>query len=167
MPRPLPSPVVLLLIALPAATLAAGVATLAVIGRGGLDAVGDPVRRTAQVQQVDLRADGAARRLGLSGRLTVDGDAAWLDLVGLPVGADAGTLLLQLEHPLDADADTVQALRWTDGRWRSPAFDRSVGWRVAVAPEDGGWRLVARWPRGGGSTSLEPAVDGPADSAAR
>ena len=62
MPLNAKNPVLLLLIGLPVATLAAGVATLALIGRGGLDTVGDPVRRTAQVQQVDLAADAAARQ---------------------------------------------------------------------------------------------------------
>lgn len=57
-----PHPVVRVVIGLPLAAPAAGFTTLGLIGRGGLDTDSDPVRRTAQVQQVDLSADEAAMR---------------------------------------------------------------------------------------------------------
>lgn len=155
MPLTMKNPVMLLLVGLPVATLAAGVATLALIGRGGLDTVGDPVRRTAQVQQVDLAADAAARRLGLGGRLAIDGPRLRVDVPGLDRGAD---LRLQLEHPLDAAQDVVVVLAPGDGGWQGPAFDDHIGWRVALAPADGAWRLVARWPRGAHAIDLAPAV---------
>lgn len=167
MPRAPFNPVVLMLVALPVATLAAGAATLAIIGRGGLDRVGDPVRRTAQVQQVDLRADEAARRIGVSGRIALEDGIAKLHLVGAPAGIEGETLGLHLEHPLDAQADAERPLRFTDGRWQAEGFDRDVGWRVSVGPEDGRWRIVARWPRGAAAAALEPAVDGRTDVAAR
>lgn len=155
MPLKAKNPVLLVLIGLPVATLAAGVATLAIIGRGGLDTVGDPVRRTAQVQQVDLAADAAARRLDLGGRLSLDGAQVRVVVPGLDGGSD---LRLQLEHPLDAAQDVALALAPADGAWQAPAFDANVGWRVSLAPADGAWRLVARWPRGARSIDLAPAV---------
>lgn len=151
------NPVVLLLIGLPVATLAAGIATLALIGRGGLDTVGDPVRRTAQVQQVDLAADAAARRLGLGGRLALEGPVLRVDVPGLDRTAP---LRLRLEHPLDATLDADVTLDPEDGAWEGPAFDANVGWRVALTPVNGEWRLVARWPRGAHAIDLAPAVAG-------
>lgn len=155
MPSKAKNPVLLLLIGLPVATLAAGVATLALIGRGGLDTVSDPVRRTAQVQQVDLAADAAARRMGLAGRIAMDGTMTTVDITGLETTA---ALHLRLEHPLDATQDTQIALVAGRGRWEAPAFDAHVGWRVSLEPSDGAWRLVARWPRGARTIDLAPAV---------
>lgn len=162
----LKSPVMLVLIGLPVATLAAGFATLAIIGRGGLDTVGDPVRRTAQVQQVDLAADAEARRLGLGGRVALDGP--WTRVVVPGIDA-ASELRLLLEHPLDAAKDAEVVLMPTTGEWQAPAFDANVGWRVALVPADGAWRLVARWPRGAEAIDLAPAVasdTAPIDAAA-
>lgn len=155
MPLKANNPVVLLLVALPLATLAAGFATLAIIGRGGLDTVGDPVRRTAQVQQVDLAADAEARRRGLGGRLTLADGALRVDVPGLDRSTD---LRLRLEHPLDAAQDAELMLVPEDGHWQAPAFAAEVGWRVALGPADGAWRLVARWPRGARQIELAPAV---------
>lgn len=149
------NPVLLLLIGLPVATLAAGIATLAIIGRGGLDTVGDPVRRTAQVQQVDLAADAAAKRWGLGGRVVLDGLALRVDVPGID---DTTDLRLRLEHPLDAGQDAEIVLESNNGRWQAPAFDAAVGWRLSLSPADGAWRLVARWPRGAQAIELTPAV---------
>jgi hypothetical protein len=149
------NPVLLVLIGLPVATLAAGFATLAIIGRGGLDTVGDPVRRTAQVQQVDLAADEAARRMDLVGHVAVDGTSVRVTVPGIDAGT---TLRLRLEHPLDAAQDTEIVLTPGTDHWRAPAFDANVGWRLALLPADGAWRLVARWPRGARAIGLAPAV---------
>lgn len=145
----------MVLVGLPVATLVAGVATLAIIGRGGLDAVGDPVRRTAQVQQVDLGADAAARRLGLTARLAFEGERFRVAVPDLEGTVD---LRLHLEHPLDAKQDLALTLSPGDGAWHGPAFDAKVGWRMALSPVDGAWRLVARWPRGAKAIDLAPAV---------
>ena len=154
-----PTPLVLLLVvALPVATLIAGGWTLAVIGGEGLDTVADPVRRTAQVQQVDHAADRLAAHLGLAAELrrTADGLALTLSATKHHV-RDAG-LVLRLEHPLDAQRDLEWPLRENDGVWSGPAFDVEPAWRVALSPADGDWRLVGRWPRGGESLRLLPAV---------
>jgi hypothetical protein len=152
------NPVMLVLVGLPLATLVAGVATLVVIGRGGLDAVGDPVRRTAQVQQVDLRADEAARQLDLRGRVARVGDATWLELDGVDGVDGAIPLRLHLEHPLDAAQDRVLDLQPTNNRWKAAPFDAGIGWRVSVESRDGAWRLVARWPRHARDVLLLPAI---------
>ncbi|GIX39484.1 MAG: hypothetical protein KatS3mg128_0533 [Silanimonas sp.] len=156
------NPVVLVLLALPLATLAAGAATLWIIGRGGLDAVGEPVRRTAQVQVRDWADDEAARRLGLSAELVLEGAEVRLRLRG---NAPKPDLMLHLEHPLEAARDRDLPLQaWRDG-WRAPAFDPGVHWRLALAPVGGGWRLVGRWAPGAGQATLAPALgDGGGDA---
>lgn len=149
------NPVVLVLLALPLATLAAGAVTLWIIGRGGLDAVGEPVRRTAQVQVRDWAEDEAARRLGLSAELVLEGAEVRLQLRG---DAPETNLVLHLEHPLEAARDRDLPLRPENADWVAPAFDPGVHWRLALAPEGGGWRLVGRWAPGAGQATLAPAL---------
>lgn len=149
------NPVVLVLLALPLATLAAGAATLWIIGRGGLDAVGEPVRRTAQVQVRDWAEDEAARRLGLSAELTLEGAEVRLRLRG---NAPETDLVLHLEHPLEAARDRDLPLQPRGDGWTAPAFDAGVHWRLALAPVGGGWRLVGRWEPGRTRTTLVPAL---------
>lgn len=162
-PRPrfaLPS-VLLVVLGLPAATLMAGFATLAAIGGGGLDTVSDPVRRTAQVQQVDDSADRRAAALGLRAELRqAPGDGTRLAVAARKEAAPGlpGELVLHLEHPLDARLDRQLRLQRGEGGWRGPGFDAAPGWRVSLAPADGRWRLVGRWPRGGETLQLLPAL---------
>ncbi|WP_051282799.1 FixH family protein [Silanimonas lenta] len=149
------NPVVLVLLALPLATLAAGAATLWIIGRGGLDAVGEPVRRTAQVQVRDWAEDEAARRLGLSAELALEGAEVRLRLRG---NAPETDLVLHLEHPLEAARDRDLPLQPRNDGWGGPAFDPGVHWRLALGPAGGGWRLVGRWAPGAGQATLAPAL---------
>lgn len=160
MPRPRPTaPAVLFLIAgLPLATLVAGVWTLALIGGEGLDRVADPVRRVAQVQQVDTDADQRAARLGLRAELRRNADALRLDLAAPASLPPVQGLVLRLEHPLDARLDHERILRPEAGGWTGPVFDAGPAWRVSLTPVDGRWRLVGRWPREGQALELEPAL---------
>ncbi len=156
--RPPPA-VLLLVIALPLATLVAGGVTLAWIKGDGLDTVSDPVRRTAQMQQTDLASDREAARRGLSGTLHLGADGAHLVLEARPgqtIAADH--LELRLEHPLHARDDHPLGLRRQGSGWAGPGFDAHTAWRVAVQPADGAWRLVGRWPRGGHALTLRPAL---------
>ena len=155
-------PVLVLALAVPLATLVAGGWTLAIAGSGGLDTVGEAVRRTAQVQQTDLAADREAASRGLAGELRLEGGR--LRFRGTDADVDAalaaaGGLHLLLEHPIDAGHDRTLALLRDGDAWTGPAFDASVGWRMALSPADSRWRLVGRWPRGGASLALRPAVD--------
>ena len=162
-PRRFHPPLVLLLaLAVPLATLVAGGWTLAVAGRGGLDTVGETVRRTAQVQQTDLEADLEAARLRLAGQLRLESGRTRFaaDRVAVdPAWASAGNIKLHLEHPIDARGDHTLVLTRDGDVWRGPAFDAAVGWRVALTPADGRWRLVGRWPRAGTSLALLPALE--------
>lgn len=164
-PPRFPLPVLALALAVPFATLIAAAATLRVIGSDGLDAVGDRVQRFGRLQQADLGADRRAASLGLSAALTVRPEGVAVTLRG-----DAGAgradrippvtaLRLHLEHPIEARFDREIPLAVSDQVWRGDRFDRAVDWRVALAPADGGWRLVGRWPRGATRIDLTPALE--------
>ena len=164
--RRLPPMALVVALALPAATLLAGIATLALIGRDGLDAVADPVRRTAQVQvSADPSGDEADRRardLALEARLWTTGDGRlWVTLAG-PRADDAipggrAALALRLEHPLDADGDRALRLQRDGDRWQGGPFDPAIGWRVSLQPDGGEWRLLGRWSTDERDVVLLPA----------
>ena len=66
-------PVVWLVVALVATAVAGGIAMVVIAsGDGAVDAVPDPVRRTAQVQVVDLGPDVRARSESLSAIVRID-----------------------------------------------------------------------------------------------
>ena len=147
------------IIALPVATLVAIVWTLKIASSGRLDTVSDPVRRTAQVQVVDARADDAARRLGLSAELrSASGQTELVPVSGEP-SAWPSSLRLRLEHPLREPLDLEIALEQQGSQWVGQDFDTSIGWRVSVLPNDGSWRLVGRWSRGAQTLSMSSAWD--------
>ncbi len=147
------------IIALPLATLVAGIWTLKIASSGGLDTVSDPVRRTAQVQVVDATADEAARRLSLSAELRwASGQTALVPVSGDP-SAWPRSLTLRLEHPLREPLDVDIALEKQGDQWVGEHFDASIGWRVSVLPNDGSWRLVGRWSRGAQTLGMSSAWD--------
>lgn len=160
MPRPRRtiSATLVVIVGLPVATLLAGAGTLALIGRGGLDRVSDPVRRTAQMQQVDIGSDRRAAESRLRGQMLRVEDGIRVSLSIQDKTPLPKTLRLYLEHPLDATRDLEILLDRATGDWKGPGFDATVGWRVSLGPADGQWRLVGRWPRGGNTLVLEPAL---------
>lgn len=154
-----------LVVLIPLATVVAGIGTVVIAVRSGsTDAVIDPVRRTAQVQDSDLRADRQAARLGLSGqgRLDPGTGAVRLSLAGQP-GHD-GPLRLTLAHPVrrseDREFDLVPA---GDGSWlgRLADIDLDHDWNLLLAAADGSWRLVGRLAAASDGFELMPAL--PAD----
>ena len=132
------------------------------------DAVADPVRRTAQVQQVDLGPDARADALRLSAviRRSARGKSQVIEV--LPVDGDfgdAGVLSLALRHPARADADRALLLRRTDSGWRGEAdFDVGHDWIMQLTPADGSWRLQGRWPARQQATYLRPALRAEAEA---
>jgi len=126
------------------------------------DAVADPVRRTAQVQQADLGPDARADALRLSAviRRSARGTRQVVEL--LPVdGAfgSANVLSLALRHPARAEADRTLLLRRTDSGWRGEAdFDVAHDWILQLMPADGSWRLQGRWPARQQAAYLRPAL---------
>jgi len=154
-------PMVWLVAAIPAAAVIATVALLVTASRssGTNDAVADQVRRTAQVQVVDLGPDARAREL----KLSVIARTAKGVIEVLPVeGAfdRKAPLTLTLHHPARAELDRSLSLVPTDTGWRIQG-ELALGhdWNVQLAPADRHWRLQGRWPAGQQAAYLQPALD--------
>lgn len=151
-----------LVVAIPLASVVAGIATVVVASRtGSTDAVIDPVRRTAQVQDSDLRADRQAARLGLAARAGVDAGTGAVRLVlqGAPDGT--GPLRLVLAHPVRRSADLeLDLVPAGDGTWlgRIAGVDLGHDWNLLLAPPDGAWRLVGRLAAGSDGFELAAAL---------
>ncbi|MEZ5464494.1 MAG: FixH family protein [Lysobacteraceae bacterium] len=161
-PRPaLREPMLWLVAGLPVVVVIAGFATLAIaIRAGGADALPDSVRRTAQVQQIDLGPDRVARDEGLHAEFSWNDDGS----LRLAINAvDAShTLLLQLIHPSDAAQDRQLALTPEAAFWTGtlPKGAEGHDWRLQLSPADRRWRLHGRWRAGESSARLEPALAG-------
>lgn len=153
-----------LVLLIPALTVVAGISTVAIASRtGSADAVIDPVRRTAQVQDRDLRGDRHAADLGLSARADVDISTGALRLYIDGKPAVDAPLHLHVAHPArrsqDLDLTLVPA---GDGAWlgRLHPFDSGHHWNLVLRPENDTWRLVGRLGAGADEFQLEPAVPG-------
>ncbi|MCB1561548.1 MAG: FixH family protein [Xanthomonadales bacterium] len=153
-------PLLWLVIGLPLAAVVAGILTLVIaIRAGGADALPDPVRRTAQIQQLDLGPDHLARDASLTGNLQIEADGRMrLQLDGEVAQA---VLLLQLIHPADAAQDRQIALHRDAAAWSGSVSDIDTGhdWRLQLMSPDQGWRLHGRWHRGQRSIHLAPALE--------
>lgn len=158
-------PMVWLVAAIPASAVIASCALLTAAARssGSDDAVGDTVRRTAQVQVADLGPDARARQLGLQAIARIDGETlAVLPAVG---GFDRNrVLLLTLRHPTHAERDRNLRLQPTRDGWATGAtsridpLDMRHDWNVQLTPADGRWRLQGRWGAGTRAVHLGPAL---------
>lgn len=155
-------PVMWLVVALPvAAVLASAMLITMAIRSGGDDAVADPVRRTAQIQETELGPDANAQRLGLSAVLRIE--AGLLEVLPATGEFDRrAPLLLNLRHPTRASDDMLVRLAPSANGWRSArhiAGDHD--WRVQLQPGNDAWRLLGRLPKGQRATRLAPALDSP------
>ncbi|MBL8298517.1 MAG: FixH family protein [Rhodanobacteraceae bacterium] len=144
---------------LPLAAVAAGVTLIAVLAAGGkTDVLSPAVRRTAQVQVEDIRADETALRKGLGATLQRRMPGGGLDL---ELRGDAGgeaPLRLRLLHPATAAYDSELQLERIDAQhWRSAQTPASThAWHVRVEPADGRWRLAGRLEPEAERIELEP-----------
>jgi hypothetical protein len=150
-------PMLWLVAGLPFASIVAGLVLVFVIARGGnVDPLSAGVRRTAQVQAEDTRADEEALRRGLHANLQREADGVVLDVQGET--GDAATLRLRLLHPTTAAQDREFTLqRIAPRRWRSGGVPASThAWHVRVEPGDGRWRLAGRLDAAADGADLEP-----------
>ncbi|MBX3725357.1 MAG: FixH family protein [Xanthomonadales bacterium] len=154
-----------LVVLIPLATVVAGISTVVIATRtGSTDAVIDPVRRTAQVQDSDLRADREAARLGLSGQASLDPQTGAVRLSLAGDAAGAGRLQLTLAHPVRRSEDRdFELVPGGAGVWlgRLDGIDLEHDWNLLLATADGGWRLVGRLTAGSDGFELAAAL--PAD----
>lgn len=151
------NPVAWLMIIIPAATVVAGFWTLwLAASESGVDSNPDTVRRTAQIQVTSLEPDENASRLGLSGRVWIDGEALLVEV--LP---SSGTVApqLQLVHPIENSLDRHFDLSPDPRGWRADgALAGKQAWHLRLVAADGSWRLVGRYRPGDTEVQLEPSV---------
>lgn len=154
------NPVLWLVLAIPAATILAGIWTLVVVsGKSAVDADPDPVRRTAQIQVASIDADAEAARRGLDATLRIDVDSALVRL-GQATGPQAP--VLQLVHPLESSLDRQLRLLPDPGGWRTEtAVAGTHVWQLRLVAADGSWRLVGRYHPGDTEVELTPALAAP------
>lgn len=155
-------PMLALVIALPAAAVVAGIATVVIAARSSGDA-GDPrVTRVAQVQTTDLQADAAAARLGLRARAAFAPDGV-VSLAFQAGGWQGDALRVTLRHATDAARDFDLLLYRGDGNYAGllPAALPAGAYNVEVAPAAGGWRIVGRLEEGAAEARLHPAIEAP------
>lgn len=154
------NPMVWLMIGLPLAAVVAGIATLVIaIRSGGSDAIPEDVRRTAQIQTVELGADEAAAQRKLSAVFSVDeGRVAVLVATGEFDRSKPLTLLLQ--HPIEAAKDVTLTLQPDARGWSAEhALDASHDWRLRLNDAGETWRLRGRLPAGQRGTLLRPSLE--------
>jgi hypothetical protein len=153
-------PMLALVIGLPAAAVAAGIATLVLAARGPDDSGDARVRRVAQTQNVDLAPDRAAAAIGLAAVATLDTDGAIL-LRFDAAAPDADSLAMTFRHVADASRDRAATLLSAGngvfaGRLDAP---RAAGsYNVELVPADSGWRLVGRLDAASARLALESAL---------
>ena len=130
--------------------VAASLVLVAISVRVGADeALPVDVRRTAQIQQEDLRADRAAIDLGLRGTLAIDARTGAVEVRLAPLPDSTATLALTLIHPSRAAQDRRLTLTRSGDRFlgRVP-LPLPAAWTVQVAAADGAWRVAGRFERG-------------------
>jgi len=132
-----------LMLAIPLATIAGGIATIRLVA-GPLDAAPEPVQRRAQIQSTDLAPDLLAHQLGLEVTLTRFGDHTW-QWSTWPIALDAAPVLTVL-HPNRAELDLHVE---PDPQRQTLVFDPG-DLPLALCEfrlEDPrlGWRLMGRW----------------------
>lgn len=156
---PLREPMLWLVIALPLASVVAGIGLVITAVRSGGDDVGiDAVQRMAQVQQSELGPDARATAMQLSAVMRVQPGRVEV----YPAHGDftrAEPLTLRLVHPTDAALDRAATLLPDALGWHADgAFGSAHDWRVQLAPADGRWRVQGRLQAGQQAVNLRPAL---------
>lgn len=145
-------------VGLPVITLIAIVVTVWIAGGHRADeSVGD-VRRIAQIQIEDLAADRRAGQLGLMATLAVDaGSGAIQVTLASAAPFRKQSLLLRLEHPIDASRDRSITLLPTSDGWAGHTESwTNHAWRVRLGATDGSWLLRGRLAADQQRLSLAP-----------
>lgn len=165
MPRPwYAEPMLWLVIAIPLLTVLAGITTVAIASvSGSSDAVIDPVRRTAQVQDRALAGDRMAAHLKLAAVGTIDAATGALQLTLEAAPSADERLALTFAHPVRASQDRSVILVPDGVRgWLGRAeIDAGHDWNLVLTPAGESWRLVGRFRAGQTRFELQPALRQP------
>lgn len=154
-------PMLALVIGIPLATVAAGIATLVIAARGPGDAMDHGVRRVAQAQTVDLAPDREAARLGLGATASIDAAGAIELRFKTAAPSAAQALVLTLQHSSDPESDRIVTLsRQDSARYagRLTAARAPGAYNAMLGPAGGSWRLVGRLALDGDRLDLGPAL---------
>lgn len=138
-------PMVWLMLAIPLATVVAGLVTLSLAMQdGATDVAPQRVVRTAQAQVSDLGPDVAAANRNLQGQLSITADGTGIALLLPGVTADEGPLRLDLVHPIRAREDRHILLDWRDGQWQAQDAWPAGRWRLSLVDRQSRWRLAGQ-----------------------
>lgn len=139
-----------------AASVVAGLTTLAIAIRHGDKPLPETVTRTGPVQYGEHIGVSRARELGLSGNARIDSSrhGIVLDLAGKDLPA---SVMLRLWHPTMADHDQVLLLtRGDDGRYRGAWPLAAAGLQPLLTAADGAWELPGAWDAQAGTLRFQP-----------
>lgn len=160
-PRPwYREPMLWLVIAIPLATIPAGLATLWLAARdpASTASADESARRMGQMQFAEVAADVEAARLHLRGSAAVQADRTRLEV--RLAGPVQGRLELHLRHSGDPARDQRVPLESLgDGRWvaRVAALGHDA-WNARVE-SSAGWRLAGRIEHDATAFELVPAIE--------
>ncbi len=152
-------PMVWLVIAIPLATIPAGLTTLWLAARdpASVASADDAARRVGQMQFADVAADLEAARRGLRGHAQVQADRRRVEVRVATVDGDALTLHLRhASDPLRDQRVPLEALG--DGRWVARVAPLGHDAWNARGESSAGWRLAGRIEDDAPAFDLVPAV---------
>ena len=135
-----------LVVGIPALTVPAGLATVAVALRAADSVVADDVRMDGLAINQQPNRDATARQLGVSAALTTaDGQ---LDVrLASPASVAPSSLVLLLSHGARASEDRMLRLEQSSpGVYSATAPGLAAGhWYAELSPADRSWRLTAEF----------------------
>lgn len=156
--KPWQEPMVWLMVGIPAATVVAGLATLAIAVRSGaMDTVPSSVQRVAQAQVLDSAADDLAASKDYRGFLLLDhSTSAWkVSLKTVPADLGVSAVRVLFVHPTLAASDVGIELSAGEGALQN-ALDFTPQ-QIIVTDAAGTWRLVGSYSNRSAIT-LTPAL---------
>lgn len=154
-------PMVWLMLGIPAATVVAGLATLAIaIRSGSMDTVPSSVQRIAKAQVLNSAIDDFTASRNYRGYLILDRSTeAWqVSLKTTPADLGLSAAHVLFVHPNLAANDTGIELRAGDG-----VLQKALGFtpqQIIVTDDAGTWRLVGTYS-GQSTIALTPALMAP------
>jgi hypothetical protein len=140
-------PMVWLVIAIPAATVPAGLATVAIAMRGADPVVADDYRVEALGVTRDAARDVAAANEDVHASMVASGNGTMTLELRVAGGRLPQELVLRLSHATLASADRNIRLAWSGGRsYRADISPLAPGrWRAELEPGSRKWRLVGEF----------------------
>ena len=151
-------PMVWLMVGIPAATVVAGLATLAIALRAGsMDTVPASVQRVAQAQVLASAIDDSTAGKGYRGYLLLErGPTAWrVSVKTVPATLAAAPLHVLFVHPTLASRDVRVEL--ADGKASTADAPDFIPQQIIVSDAAGTWRLVGAYS-GLSVMNLTPAL---------